>query len=82
MPKFRKKPVEIEARRFICVALGAQNALADWCRGSVRGTSLPADERIIQIGEMEASFGDWIICEEGRFYPCKPDIFELTYYEV
>lgn len=87
MPKFRKKPVEIEARRFICVALGAQNALADWCRGSLRGTSLPADERVIQIqtreGEMEASFGDWIICGvKGEFYPCKPDIFELTYYEV
>lgn len=24
--------------------------------------------------------GDWIIaCEDGRSYPCKPDIFERTY---
>jgi len=28
----------------------------------------------------EASVGDWIIKGiKGEFYPCKPDIFELTY---
>lgn len=30
-----------------------------------------------------ASIGDWIIKGvKGEFYPCKPDIFELTYSEV
>lgn len=30
-----------------------------------------------------ASIGDWIITGiKGEFYPCKPDIFELTYEKV
>jgi hypothetical protein len=29
---------------------------------------------------MKASIGDWIIKGvKGEFYPCKPDIFEMTY---
>lgn len=31
-------------------------------------------------GTMEAAPGDWIIKGvKGEFYPCKPDIFEMTY---
>lgn len=31
-------------------------------------------------GEMKVSTGDYIIKDvQGEFYPCKPDIFELTY---
>lgn len=31
-------------------------------------------------GEHEASIGDYIIKDgKGKFYPCKPDIFEETY---
>ena len=31
-------------------------------------------------GDMKVSFGDYIIKEvKGEFYPCKPDIFEMTY---
>ena len=31
-------------------------------------------------GEMRAEIGDWIIRGvKGELYPCKPDIFELTY---
>lgn len=31
-------------------------------------------------GDMTASAGDWIIKGvKGEFYPCKPDIFEMTY---
>jgi len=34
-------------------------------------------------GEMSADIGDFIIKGvKGEFYPCKPDIFALTYYEV
>jgi len=34
-------------------------------------------------GDMLASKGDWIIKGvKGEFYPCKPDIFELTYEKV
>ena len=34
-------------------------------------------------GVMTASVGDWIIKGvKGECYPCKPEIFELTYDEV
>lgn len=34
--------------------------------------------------ETEVTIGDWIITEpDGRhFYPCKPDIFEMTYDKI
>lgn len=85
MPKqFRKKPVVIEAERF---TVNCQQAAADWCNGKLCGTLLPAHERKILIntleGELTASVGDWIIKGvSGEFYPCKPDIFALTYEAV
>lgn len=34
-------------------------------------------------GDMEASYGDFIIKGvNGEFYPCKPEIFEKTYEKV
>ena len=34
-------------------------------------------------GTLTASVGDWIIKGiKGEFYPCKPDIFEMTYEPV
>lgn len=34
-------------------------------------------------GEMKATIGDYIIKGiKGEYYPCKPDIFELTYAQV
>lgn len=34
-------------------------------------------------GQMRASPGDWIITGvKGEVYPCKPDIFEMTYEPV
>lgn len=87
MPKFRKKPVVIEARLFDQITIYDQEMLADWCGGKLRGVKLPVEKRVIQIqtleGEIDASFGDWIIRGvKGEFYPCKSDIFEMTYEEV
>lgn len=87
MAKFRKKPIVIEANRFDATSLAKQEVLADWCNGKLRGTKLEPEDRVIQIetleGEIEASFGDWIIRGvKGEFYPCKPDIFDLTYEAV
>lgn len=87
MGRYRKKPVVIEARRFAAVTIDEQERLASWCGGRLRGTRLAATERVIQIdtleGEIEASHGDWIIKGvKGEFYPCKPDIFDLTYEAV
>lgn len=34
-------------------------------------------------GKMKASPGDWIVTGvHGEKYPCKPDVFELTYEAV
>lgn len=87
-PKFwRKKPIVIEARQFLADENCSQLGLAEWCNGKLRGMALPRAERVIQIstleGEIEAQIGDWIIKGvRGEFYPCKPDIFSLTYEAV
>lgn len=83
--KFRKKPVEIEAKQF-----KTNNELGDINMGEVvlwindNGGKAHHDGTDIYIktleGEMRASVGDWIIRGvKGEFYPCKPDIFEQTY---
>lgn len=87
MPKFKKKPVIIEARQFNQQLIKEQEQLATWCNGLLRGITLDPEQRVILIqtleGEITASFGDWIIKGvQGEFYPCKPDIFKLTYEEV
>jgi hypothetical protein len=82
MPRFTKKPVSIEARRFTNnnEADDAQmNELVAWIGGTAfhNGTDIfiPTLE-----GEMRAMCGDWIIRGvNGEFYPCKPEIFEATY---
>jgi hypothetical protein len=79
MPKFRKKPVEIEARQFI---EGAGDEIAEWC-GGMYGDSFvygPCVAINTLEGVMRALPGDWIIRGvAGEFYPCKPEIFRATY---
>lgn len=82
--KYRKKPVVIEAHK-----LTPDNIefLEPWCGGSIKGIRFPVNERCIDIqtleGEMRAEMGDYIIKGvKGEFYPCKPDIFEMTYEPV
>ena len=77
MPKFRKKPVEIEAVRY------TGDNMADILRfvGKLKtggGCRIETKE-----GVMEAAPGDWVIKGvAGEFYPCKPDIFAATYEPV
>ncbi len=81
MPKFRKKPVEIEAWHFDGSWASASPIIQQgdgmaWCATAESGE--------IEIetleGRMTASPGDWIIKGvKGEFYPCKPDIFAATY---
>lgn len=75
--KYRKKPVVIEA-----VQITENNIVkvAIWCKGSA--SRHPENIFYIQTleGRMEARVGDWIIKGiKGEFYPCKNDIFEMTY---
>lgn len=76
--KFVKKPVVIEAVQFV----GNFDEIEAFVGGDAEFRN---GELIVATleGPLRASNGDWIIKGvKGEFYPCKPDIFELTYEEV
>lgn len=80
MPKFRKKPVVIEARQF--TSLDDYLGIVDWMAqfGQVPRYSTPNMFIDTLEGEHTALPGDWIIKGvQDEFYPCKPDIFAATY---
>jgi hypothetical protein len=82
MPQFRKKPVVIEAVRYGPYTMPSLEVNA-FMAGAEWGVS--EDGIIIKTleGEMLASPGDWIIRGiKGEFYPCRDDIFRMTYEEV
>lgn len=81
--RYRKKPVEIEAVQWNggCLADAMEIGELVGHRISINGQG----ELIIDTleGRMRASKGDFIIRGvRGEIYPCKPDIFELTYEAV
>lgn len=83
MPKFRKKPVEIEAwlwdeSRETFDKIGCKLMR---CDGHVAHPNLMENLGIETLeGTMRVNKGDYIIKGvKGEFYPCKPDIFEMTY---
>ena len=75
MAKFRKKPVVIEATQFWV------NSPDGWPQGVYKDSTSPTGYRIDTLeGSHEVTEGDWIITGvKGEHYPCKPDIFEMTY---
>jgi hypothetical protein len=80
MAQYRKKPVVIEA-----IQLADENVdlLLKFCGDKIK--SHPLTGVVIETleGDMLASKGDYIIKGvKGEFYPCKPDIFEMTYESV
>jgi len=85
LPKFVKKPVEIEAQRVnLLGGLDSVQLLADWCDGEVKSDCI---EIYTLEGTMKAMDGDWIIkepfaTEDRQFYPCKPSIFQATYEQI
>jgi hypothetical protein len=93
MPKFRKKPVVIEAMLVPSTQDGddltAWGRLGVWLgtgRKDGRHWDVNTDGGVDIItleGTMTAQPGDWIIRGvKGEFYPCKPDIFAATYEPV
>jgi hypothetical protein len=79
--KYRKKPVEIEARLLEYTAK-SQQELADWCGGFIEEHKSGINIQTLE-GMHYAQVGDYIIQGvKGEFYPCKPDIFELTYDKI
>lgn len=85
MSRFRKKPVEIEARLYDGTPDGWAH-IALWLRESNVRVGGNSDGRLFiptLEGDMTASPGDWIIRGvQGEFYPCKPEIFKATYEPV
>lgn len=87
MPKYRKKPVIIDAYQFNN-RVGTDDR-PDWIKAAaeegqvkvVIPRAAPAYMLIPTLeGEMRADTDDWIIRGvKGELYPCKPDIFAATY---
>jgi hypothetical protein len=83
LPFYRKKPVVIEAHRYM-----VENAdeIVRWADGAVKlaKTEMKMYPYIDTLeGKMLVSPGDYVIKGvNGEFYPCKPDIFVQTYEEV
>jgi hypothetical protein len=86
--KYRKRPVEVEAIRFI----GANAAeIVEWSKDGSSGRAGPAlrwiggvKTEVIEVGTFEglmiAMPGDWIIRGvKNELYPCKDEIFRMTY---
>ena len=89
MPRFRKKPVVVDAAQWD----GTRKSIEGVCRWVNYGQDEPLlsytftgpdDVSDVQVwtleGPLSVSPGVWIIRGvQGEFYPCKPDIFEQTY---
>jgi hypothetical protein len=82
--KYRKKPLAIEAKQ---LTAGTRDEIITWVGGECDEPVWDSHEDpktylVIKTleGEMMAYIGDYIIQGvKGEFYPCKSDIFELTY---
>lgn len=80
--KFRKKPIVIEATQFFYGDLDSPETVA-----LAESLGLQRNEPHSKLWEIQTlegwhivSDGDWIITGvKGEKYPCKPDIFDMTY---
>jgi hypothetical protein len=80
MPKFRKKPVVIEAILWNATNEAWVKIIDFGC--DAKPGEMGSESFVIPTleGDMKCSKGDYIIKGvNGEFYPCKPDIFEKTY---
>lgn len=81
MPKYRKKPVVIEAVQWAGNLADIEGLLMRSTRAEVQQyLGDPALYIPTLEGVMKANVGDWIILGvQAELYPCKPDIFAATY---
>jgi len=94
MTKYRKKPVIIEAFQYNGDLMGKDGKfyVPDWAEKAYREEVLFYDsffnspcELFINTleGNMLVCVGDFVIKGvKEELYPCKPDIFEITYEEI
>jgi hypothetical protein len=92
MPKFRKRPIEIEAVRWtgdnavqLNIFAGSQFDVLDE-RDRANSDDPEATAQIFDVLHSTwvlVQTGDWIIRGvQGEFYPCRTDVFEATYEPV
>jgi predicted HAD superfamily Cof-like phosphohydrolase len=75
--KWTKKPITVAAVQYMGDTDELPYEMGVDITRSVKGGSCFIDT---PEGVMECKVGDWIIRGvKGEFYPCKPDIFEMTY---
>ena len=81
MPKFyKKRPIVIQAVQWTGDNQAEMLKFCERCFSKMEKDNLVV---VTLEGDMTASVGDYIIRGiQGEFYPCKPDIFELTYETV
>ena len=83
MPKYRKKPVVIDAFQLPETYIEASEELVDFLHEMQEDWEYQRDGSIVVHtleGDMVANPGDYVIKGvQGEYYPCKPDIFEATY---
>ena len=80
--KFRKKPIIVDAEQY---CPGLNDSLDDYYLRIQLGIYLSGGVAWIDTleGRYKVSPNDWIITGvKGERYPCKPDIFEMTYEAV
>jgi hypothetical protein len=84
MPKYVKRPVVIDALQW--TGKNKEEILKFCTKGYLTYSNAKLEPELkIQTleGLMTATVGDYIIMGvKGEFYPCKPDIFVLTYDKV
>ena len=85
--KYVKKPIEIEAIQYLGDNLKEVEDFIDQTILVYTNTDTNEERGMLGIptleGIMQASIGDYIIKGvRGEYYPCKPDIFKITYDEV
>lgn len=87
MLTYRKKPVEIEA--FQWTGDEQQEGEPEWIVQAIQSGDVWFNQEVGTLcintleGVMSASQNDYIIRGvQGEIYPCKPEIFELTYEKV
>jgi hypothetical protein len=92
MPKFRKRPVIIEAFQMTKARGNDNNDWPAWLHKAWNTNHLEAGSLFIKSheprqfaiqtleGARDVTWGDFIIQGvKGELYPCKPDIFAATY---
>ena len=89
MAKFRKKPVVIEAVKYLGHGNVENGEVPDWMWDAFeKGTLIPTNgDDPLRVKTLEGTMvvrpSNWIIQGvAGEIYPCKAEIFAATYEEV